>query len=207
VPGWCWRWRGWLPSPGHHTSFGRSQEASVWCWVLGVHKQPLHVVLICWVCCADIRRGNLTRSAHPTQNSDRFAVVFDSALPGTPRVQVAASASSPHAAVFPTTPIATAGGFVVDVVLSSDTVTDVTVTWVASYQGPCDAHEHCPTSQYCDAYRGCEDCIVCRHLTDTFDEGPCPNRCLLDKGKSSPPVKAPAAAYGNAALAPPHRKR
>ncbi len=44
--------------------------------------------------------------------------------------------------------------------------------------GPCDSHLSCPTSQYCDVYRSCDDCSICLALNDTFNGLPCPSKCF-----------------------------
>lgn len=69
-------------------------------------------------------------------------------------------------------------GFLVDVISANELDSNYSMEWAASYQGPCQAHDDCPTSQYCDAYRGCDDCAVCRVLFDAFDGGACPDKCF-----------------------------
>ena len=69
--------------------------------------------------------------------------------------------------------------FAVDILSSNPVPEDETlrIAYSASFQGPCASHTHCPSSQYCDTYLGCDDCAVCNLIGDTFDNGPCPKRC------------------------------
>lgn len=100
-----------------------------------------------------------------------------------PRVvisSVVSRGSDPTVEFLVGTPMAQPGAFVVEILSSDAIIAPVQIAYEATFQGACDSHDHCPLSQYCDEYLGCDDCSMCQVLGDTFDGGDCPARCGKD---------------------------
>eukprot|EP00056_Hartaetosiga_gracilis_P001579 m.45877 g.45877 ORF g.45877 m.45877 type:complete len:532 (+) comp10700_c0_seq1:448-2043(+) len=107
----------------------------------------------------------------------------------TPRVEVTnimMDGESVDLEVFPTIPIVEPTHFVIDLISIVNLDGILMVEWAASYQGACTAHNQCPDSQYCDVYRGCDDCVICVAISDTFDGEECPQKCLNLQPTTSP---------------------
>ncbi|EDQ88422.1 uncharacterized protein MONBRDRAFT_37386 [Monosiga brevicollis MX1] len=124
-------------------------------------------------------QGTASRQG-PGEDTFRFAILFAEPMPDDPYVSIDMIAidGDDFALAFADDPVTDPRGFIVDVLCAEPALANATIHWRATFQGPCEAHSHCPDSQYCDTYAGCDDCMVCHQLQDTFDGGACPERCM-----------------------------
>ena len=109
-----------------------------------------------------------------------FAYTFEEPFPKEPVLKIGTillDGQDISYDVFHITPYLDESRFLSEIISLTPLLGTVQVTWTVAYQGPCQSHTHCPTTQYCDRYLGCDDCSVCVTLQDTFDGSPCPAKC------------------------------
>lgn len=125
----------------------------------------------------DVRNGSSSFVLDTTLKKVRLSVDFAYDYKNPPTIEIVDVHLSSGVPVLPGIPKVDFSGFEIDVISLEPIIGTLTIVWISSSKGPCFSHNHCPLNQYCDSYRGCDDCEICRKLGDTFDRNNCPGKC------------------------------